>query len=320
MIITVLLLIAGLILLISGAEFMVRGASSISRKAGIPPLVVGLTIVAFGTSAPELIVNVFSALNGNTDIALGNILGSNVSNILLILGLSALITTLKVQQSTTWKEIPFSMLAIVSVLIMGNDILLDGGLTNSITRTEGLVLIGFFVVFMYYSAGLMRDGVVDDAQNEIRVYKLPIAATMTIGGLLGLFFGGKMLVENAVFIAREAGMSEIMIGLTIVAIGTSMPELATSLIAAFRKQADIAVGNVVGSNIFNTFWILGVTSTIKPIPVTSAAQVDIMVCVGATLALFLVMFIGPRHTLSKWEGMIFLLGYIAYMGFVVVRG
>jgi cation:H+ antiporter len=317
---TVLLLIAGLILLIAGAEFMVRGASSISRKAGIPPLVVGLTIVAFGTSAPELIVNVFSALNGNTDIALGNILGSNVSNILLILGLSALITTLKVQQSTTWKEIPFSMLAIVSVLIMGNDILLDGGLTNSITRTEGLVLIGFFVVFMYYSAGLMRDGVVDDAQNEIRIYKLPIAATMTIGGLLGLFFGGKMLVENAVFIAREAGMSEIMIGLTIVAIGTSMPELATSLIAAFRKQADIAVGNVVGSNIFNTFWILGVTSTIKPIPVTSAAQVDIMVCVGATLALFLVMFIGPRHTLSKWEGMIFLLGYIAYMGFVVVRG
>lgn len=320
MITTVLLLIAGLILLIAGAEFMVRGASSISRKAGIPPLVVGLTIVAFGTSAPELIVNVFSALNGNTDIALGNILGSNVSNILLILGLSALITTLKVQQSTTWKEIPFSMLAIVCVLIMGNDILLDNGLNNSITRTEGLVLIGFFVVFMYYSAGLMRDSVIDDAQDDIRIYKLPIAATMTIGGLLGLFFGGKMLVENAVLIAREAGMSEIMIGLTIVAIGTSMPELATSLIAAFRKQADIAVGNVVGSNIFNTFWILGVTSSIKPIPVTPEAQVDIMVCVGATLALFVVMFIGPRHTLAKWEGIVFLLAYLGYMGFVVMRG
>lgn len=320
MLITISLLIAGMILLIGGAELLVRGAGSISRKAGIPPLVVGLTIVAFGTSAPELIVNIFSAMRGSTDIALGNILGSNVSNILLILGASALITTLKVQQSTTWKEIPFSMLAILCVWVMANDILLDGGGNNSITRTEGLVLLGFFIIFMYYTASMLKNGVDQSEENEVPVYSYPISTLMTVAGLVGLFFGGKLLVDNAILIARESGMSEIMIGLTIVAIGTSLPELATSLIAAFRYQADIAVGNVVGSNIFNTFWILGLTSTIEPIPVTQTAQTDVLVCVGATLALFLLMFIGPRHTLSRREGSFFLLAYAAYMGFVILRG
>lgn len=259
-------------------------------------------------------------MRGSTDLALGNILGSNVSNILLILGASALITTLKVQQSTTWKEIPFSMLAILCVLVMANDVLLDGDGTNTLTRTEGLVLLGFFIIFLYYTASLLKGSNGQQEEQEIPLYSYPVSTLMTIGGLVGLFFGGKLLVENAIDIARESGMSEIMIGLTIVAIGTSLPELATSLIAAFRYQADIAVGNVVGSNIFNTFWILGLTSTIEPIPVTQAAQTDVLVCVGATLVLFLVMFIGSRHTISRTEGIFFLAAYAGYMGYVVIRG
>ena len=320
MILSIVLLIAGLAILISGAESLVRGASSISKRAGIPPIVIGLTIVAFGTSAPEFVVNVFSAFQGTTDLALGNIIGSNIANILLILGISALVVDLKVQENTTWKEIPFAFLAMLTVFIMTNDKIINGGAENVLTRTDGLILLIFFAVFMYYIIELTRKGDNGAEQEEIKSYSVFVSIFLTIGGLLALFFGGKLLVGQAVALAQMAGLSEMLIGLTIVAVGTSLPEMATSIIAARRGQSDIAIGNVVGSNIFNVFWILGVTSLIKPISINVGANFDIFVSLTATAILFFAMFVGKKHKLERWQGGVLLLTYILYIAYLIQRG
>jgi len=346
MFVSIILLILGLVILIAGAEALVRGASSISKRLGIPAIVIGLTIVAFGTSAPELIVNIFSALKGTTDLALGNIIGSNIANILLILGISALIVDLKVQKNTTWKEIPFATLAVFAVFIMANDRIFDKSSADVLTRTDGLTLILFFAIFLYYTVELMRRGssnkIIEKTiasisvqdyklnlsrkgsgnvdEEEIKIYTLPISILLTIGGLLFLFFGGKLLVDNAILLAKLAGLSEMLIGLTIVAIGTSLPELATSVIAARKGQSDIAIGNIVGSNIFNIFWILGITSVMKPIPISMSANFDIIVSLVATLILFIAMFIGEKHRLQKWQGGLLLGFYVLYVAYLVMRG
>lgn len=314
-----MLLLIGLVILIAGAEFLVRGASSLAKKLGISALVIGLTIVSFGTSAPELIVNILSALNGSTDLAIGNILGSNIANILLILGVSAAISPLMVQRSTIWKEIPFALLAAILVFIMGNDILFDHMNENVITRSDGLGLMSIMIIFMYYAFSIAKSKDTKEESEEVKTYTNWLAIVMTLVGIFGLFLGGKMLVDNAVKLAELAGLSEAFIGLTIVAIGTSLPELATSIIAAIRGQNDIAIGNVVGSNIFNIFWILGLTSTIFPIPVGGNINFDIMVTVIATLLLFLAMFVGHRHKLERWQGAGFVLLYFTYIGYLVVN-
>lgn len=320
-ILSIILFLVGLAILILGAEGLVRGASSISKNAGVPPIVIGLTVVAFGTSAPEFIVNVFSALKGVTDIALGNIIGSNIANILLILGASALIAELRIQENTVWKEIPFAALAVLIVFVMANDIILDNGTTNVLTRIDGLILLVFFAIFMHYTFELARKGTVDTTQEqEICVYPMHISIILTIGGLLFLFFGGRLLVDQAVILARLAGFSELFIGLTIVAVGTSLPELATSLVAARKGQIDLAVGNVVGSNIFNVFWILGITGVIAPIPVSANAHVDIAICLLVSVALFIAMFIGKKHKLERWQGGVFLISYIIYIIYLICRG
>lgn len=313
----VLFLILGLVVLIGGAEVMVRGGASIARKSGISPLVVGLTVVAFGTSAPELVVNIYSALNGSADIAVGNVIGSNIANILLILGVAGLITPLIVHRSTTWKEIPFALLASVLVFLMGNDALFDGTGYNAMTRTDGFALIAMFAIFMYYVFGMARQS---GDEGEVKVYSYPLSFAFVFLGIAGLFWGGKLLVDNAVILARLAGLSESLIGLTIVALGTSLPELATSVVAVLRKQNDIAVGNVVGSNIFNVFWILGLTATLLQMPFNPATNVDVLVAVAATLALFFAMFLGKRHVLQRWQAAIFLLSYFAYIGYLIYRG
>lgn len=320
MLLTLTLLLLGLVILIGGAEGLVRGASSISKKFGVPPLVIGLTIVAFGTSAPELIVNILSAFKGTTDLALGNIIGSNISNVLLILGISALIVDLQVQKSTTWKEIPFAALAVLVVFVMTNDRLLDKDSFDVISRIDGLVLLGFFAIFMYYTVELARKGNDNAEQEGVKLYSTPVAISLTIAGLLGLFFGGQMLVNQAIVLAKLAGLSEMIIGLTVVAIGTSLPELVTSVIAARKGQVDLAIGNVVGSNIFNIFWILGITGVVSPIPINKGANIDILVCLVATMVLFLAMFVGKRHRLQRWQGMIFLFAYIGYMLYLIARG
>lgn len=320
MIIPFLFILVGLAILVVGAELLVKGSSSISKLFGIPSLVIGLTVVAFGTSAPELIVNLVSATKGASDLALGNIVGSNIANILLILGICAVIRELKVQKSTVWKEIPLALLAAVVTLFMSNDKLLDGSLTNILSRSEGLILIGFFVIFLYYTATMFKNGGNEDEGEAIKMYPVMPSIAMIASGLIALFFGGEMVVRNASELARMAGLSEWLIGLTIVAVGTSLPELATSVVATRRGQASIAIGNIVGSNIFNVFWILGITGTITPIKISPVANTDLLMSIGTTILLFVFMFLGKKHQLEKWQGITFILIYTAYTAFLINRG
>ena len=313
------LLVIGFILLIKGADFLVDGASSIGRRLNVSDLVIGLTVVAFGTSMPELFVNIFASIKGNTDIAIGNILGSNIANIFLILGISAVLFPLTVGKGTVWKEIPLSLLAALLLGIMANDRLIDKGQTSALTRIDGLVFIAFFIIFMYYSFGIAKriNGI--DSHTPQKQYGLLKSLLLIGGGLIGLGFGGNWIVKSAVQIALKLGVSESLIGLTIVAVGTSLPELATSAVAAYKKNAEIAVGNVVGSNIFNIFFILGLSSIIKPLPFQPGGNVDIGVVILASLLLFLCMFTGKRRSLDRWEAIVFIILYVSYITFLIVK-
>lgn len=317
---TYILLVIGFVFLIKGADMLVDGASSLAKKFNISNLVIGLTVVAFGTSAPELFVNLFASFNGTTDIAIGNIVGSNIVNMLLILGIAAVIYPLKVSKGTVWKEIPLSLLAALLLLVMANDTIIDGAMFNALTRIDGIVLISFFIVFLYYTFGIAKNQENGDDQPSPKLYSAWATAGLIILGLIGLVIGGHWIVNGATAIAASLGLSDALIGLTIVAIGTSLPELATSAVAAYKKNADIAVGNVVGSNIFNIFWILGLSSVISPLPFTPMLTFDLWVAVIAAVLLFGIMFIGKRHVVEKWQGIIFILMYIAYIVFIVVRG
>lgn len=317
MFVAIVALLAGLFVLIVGAEYMVRGASSLAKKWGVSSLVIGLTIVAFGTSAPELIVNIFSAIKGSTDLAIGNVVGSNISNILLILGLTALLVPIRVQRSTIFKEIPFALLAVVVLFVLANDKLFGGQLNDIVSRGDGIILMCFFAIFMYYVVSIARSG---EVSEKVKVYSTGLSWLFTLLGMVGLFLGGKLLVDNAIILARIAGMSEGLIGLTIVAIGTSLPELVTSIIAAKKGQDDIAVGNIAGSNIFNVFWILGLTGTILPLPFSSMLNSDVLMAVAATAMLFVAMFVGNRGKLDRWQGGIFMATYVAYIGYLILRG
>lgn len=313
------LLILGFAILIKGADLLVDGASSIAKKLKISALVIGLTIVAFGTSAPELIVNVMASAKGNAEIAVGNIVGSNIANILLILGVAAIIFPLRVRKSTTWKEIPFAMLAVAVLFFIANDTLIDKIPSSVLTRIDALVLLSFFGIFMYYTIGMAKEQSQEDS-TKIKTLSVRISILFIILGLAGLVLGGKWVVDGAIHMAKTFGLSESFIGLTIVAVGTSLPEFATSAVAAYKKQSDIAVGNVVGSNIFNIFFILGVSGIISPIPFSAAMNMDILVCVIATLLLFLSVFVGNRHQIDRWQGVLFFLFYAGYIGYLIMRG
>lgn len=319
MILTYLLLPVGFVFLIKGADFLVDGASSIAKRMGISALVIGLTIVAFGTSAPELIVNIFASVKGNTDIAIGNILGSNITNILLILGISAVIFPLAVKHETVWREIPLSLLAVLIMAVMANDAFFGGGNFSGLTRVDGFVLIAFFAIFLYYTFDIMRARAADVVEIPIRQYSLPHACLLVGFGLVGLTVGGKWIVDAAVALAKGLGVREALIGLTIVAVGTSLPELATSAVAAYKKNVDIAVGNIVGSNIFNIFWILGVSAVISPLPFSPLLMQDVLVTIIATALLFACMFIGKKRVLERWQGAGFIALYVAYVVFLIVQ-
>jgi len=308
----------GFVLLIKGADYLVDGSASIAKRFNISNLVIGLTIVAFGTSAPELIVNLFASFNGSSDLAISNVLGSNLANMLLILGVASVIYPLKVKSNTVWKEIPLSLLAIVLVFFMANDVLIDGASFNSISRVDGVSLIAFFIVFMYYSFGIAKN-TDESTEDDIEVLSISKSSLYVFFGMIGLALGGKWIVDGAVFIAKSFNMTEALIGLTVVAIGTSLPELATSYAAAKKQNADIAVGNTVGSNIFNVFWILGLSSLIRPLPFDAANNnVDMYAAIGASLLLFIFMFIGRKHLLQRSQGILFLVAYFAFMIFKVV--
>lgn len=319
---TYFLFAVGIILLIKGADWLVDGSSSLAKKLGVPTIVIGLTIVAFGTSMPELVVNVISAIKHNGGIAFGNVIGSNIANILLILGVSTLISDIKVQKTTTWKEIPFSFLAIVVLLIFANTMFLDNISINVVTRFEGMILLLFFAIFLYYVFELSRKKSIDISHDDIEIKKHSSLQVFLLisGGLFCLYLGGKWTVEGAIQMARYFGLSEYFIGLTIVAVGTSLPELVTSIIASLKKHNDIVIGNVIGSNIFNIFWILGVTALIYPFAIPNNVNFDLIVLLLTTILLFLFMFVGKKHRLEKWQGIVFLCMYVLYILFLIKRG
>lgn len=313
---TYILFVIGFVLLISGANILVEGSASIAKKLNISSIVIGLTIVAFGTSAPEFIVNIFASVQGNTEIAIGNIIGSNIVNILLILGVSSIIYPLATQENTVWKEIPLSLLAAILLGVMVNDTLIDGGTFSGLTRIDGIVFLSFFIIFLYYTFGISKVSG-ENTDLEIKEMSYMKSSFYVAGGLLGLVFGGKWIVDGAIKIAEGFNVSQSLIGLTVVAIGTSLPELATSAVAAYKKQSDIAIGNVVGSNIFNIFWILGFSSVINPLPFSKDSAIDVIMTIVASLILFLIMFIGKKHTVERWQGVIMILIYVGYVAYLI---
>jgi cation:H+ antiporter len=316
----IIFLVIGFILLIKGADFLVDGASSVARNFNISDLVIGLTVVAFGTSTPELFVNISASLGGNSEIAVGNILGSNISNILLILGISSIIYPLSVTRGTVWKEIPFSLLAVIVLGVFANDRFIDGAPSSVLTRIDGLVLLMFFIIFIYYTAGIAIRIEGMEEHVPVRKYSITRSIIMVVIGLIGLILGGNWIVKGSVYSAAMLGMSESLIGLTIVAVGTSLPELATSAMAAYRKNTEIAIGNVVGSNIFNIFFVLGISSLIRPLTFHSKSNIDIGMVIIATLFLFFSMFTGKKHSLDRWEGVLFIVVYCGYITYLVIQG
>ncbi len=298
--------------LVYGANLLVDSASSLAKRLNIPNIVIGLTIVAFGTSAPELTVNLFASISGNPNITLGNIIGSNIFNILGIAGIAAMIYPLTVKNKTTWIEIPLCLLSALVLLVMANDIMIDKSGTAVIGRIDGILLLFFFVIFISYNIQMMLSGSFEE-EITVKHYSIKLSVLLIITGFALLVIGGRLIVMFAVELAEALGVSERIIALTIVSIGTSLPELATSVIAARKKNVDIAIGNVVGSNIFNAFFILGLSAVINPVPLKSGSYFDLWINLAASALLFIFIFTGKGRKIDRWEGAVFVAIYSGYL-------
>ncbi|HCM74770.1 MAG TPA: sodium:proton exchanger [Cytophagales bacterium] len=317
MLVQIILLLAGFVILIKGADFLVSGSSSIAKKFNISNLAIGLTVVALGTSMPELIVSVISAVNGKSDAAFGNIIGSNNFNLLFILGVCGLIYPLAVQRNTIKYEVPISLAATLVMLLLVNDQFFSEGASMELSRGESLLLLVGFGMFLLYVYRSMSSTTDLNEGEKIKTYGTWISLGLVLVGLAMLVGGGKLVVDNAIAIAQQAGLSERLIGLTILAAGTSLPELATSAVAAYRKNTDIAIGNVVGSNIFNVLFILGTTGLIHPVGFNAALNFDIYILIASTIILMVFMFTLSRRQLDRWEAFILLAGYITYTVYLI---
>ena len=306
------LLIVGFVVLILGADWLVSGASGLAKRLNVPDLVIGLTVVAFGTSAPELMVNLMAAFNNESEIALTNILGSNTINTFIILGISALIYPIKSQKSSRKYEIPWSVFAGLIILVMGTECFGLCGGEAIISRLDGVVLLLIFSLFMYYTLKMAKNN--KETQEEgflpMKIWK---AVLLIAVGLVALVVGGKVIVINAVSIAQAFGVSQAVIGVTVVALGTSLPELATSAIAAFKKNPDLAIGNVIGSNIFNVFFVLGISAVIRPLPSYSNLWIDASLAALGSLLLLLFVSTNRHKELKRWQGAFFLACYGVYL-------
>ena len=315
-----LLFAIGFVLLIKGADWLIEGSADIARKFRIPEIVIGLTVVAFGTSAPELAVNIIASINGNNGLAIGNIVGSNIANVLLILGVAATITSLSVQKNTVWREIPFSLFAALLLGFLVNDKLSGDSQTDQISRADGLILVAMFALFIFYTFRLGKNNLTEELPEADNARPMWKSIGMLLTGLAGLVIGGHWIVEGAVSLARLFGYSESFVGLTIVAIGTSLPELATAVVAVRKGNTDLAIGNVIGSNVFNIFWVLGLSATISPMDFNAEDNFSILLNIGCSAVLFILLFIGKRHTLQKWQSVLLLFGYLAYIVYLTMSG
>lgn len=315
MALSIILLIVGFVVLILGADWLVDGATSVGIRAKLSPLIIGLTIVAFGTSLPELIINIFSCARGSSGLAIGNIVGSNIMNILLILGVAAVIYPIDVSKISIRRDIPAGFIATVMLTLMANDFFI--GDSHSIIWTEGLVLLVLAAGYLYLT--MVQN---DKPSNEVEAVQIPMPWGKTILflilGIAGLYLGGELVSENAQSLAKAWGMSESMIGLTIVAIATSLPELITSIVAACKKNAGIAIGNVMGSNILNIFVVLGVSSLITPLQFDAQMNRTLIFLFGAQFLMFLFVFTGKGRKLSRVEGMLMLVAFAVFMTYTIM--
>ncbi len=322
MLIAILLLLAGFAILVKGADWLVKGASSAAKRKGISNLAIGLTVVAFGTSMPEFTVSLLAALDGKNDASFGNIIGSNNFNLLFILGVAGLIYPLAVHRNTVYREIPISLGAAILLWLLVNDSWhgMNPAGTNMLSRPDAAIFMVAFGFFLYYVYRNMKLATLKNEEGSYHQFTMTLSIVMIVVGLAALIVGGKLVVDNALKIALYFGWSEKLIGLTILAIGTSLPELATSTVAAYHKHDDIAIGNVVGSNIFNILFILGFTGLATPIPYNTEMNKDIYVLLLSTLALLVFLFVLPRHKLDRWKSAIMLAAYIFYTIYLIKLG
>ena len=317
MIVYILLLLVGFVLLIKGADIFVDGASSLAENFKVPKMVIALTIVAFGTSAPELAVSIQAILAGSSDIVLGNVVGSNILNILMILGISSLFGSMGVKSNTVHKEIPLTILMSTLLMTLAFDNMFDKTATNVVTRTDGLVIILFFTIFVYYLFSVMKNRDKNEKTNP--KFKIPMSLLLLALGLAGIILGSNFVVDNASEIAKVLGVSDKMIALTVVALGTSLPELVTSIQAARKGENDIAIGNIIGSNIFNIGMVIGIPAFfVGDIAVGAFNYIDMITMISSAILLFILTF--KQQKIDRKEGIIMLCMFIAYYTYVIIGG
>lgn len=318
--INALILLAGLLILIKSADLLVDGAVSMANRIGISPLVVGLTVVSFGTSLPELLVTLVAGLQNNADLAIANVVGSNIANVLLVLGIAAIIRPLPVKDSTVVSEIPFSLTAALLLGFLANAAIFAATPILSISRIDGAILLFFFLLFMIYVFKMSVEGnevILETSEQDLSNARTTIYLLL---GIVGLYVGGDLVVRGAVSLAADMGVADALIGLTVVAIGTSMPELVASGVAAYRGQTDIAVGNVVGSNIFNILWVLGFTASFVELPFEAVSNMDLVMVVASSALILVSLVVSRTNSILRWHGVVYVALYCSYLGYVVMRG
>lgn len=317
----ILLLLVGLGLILAGANFLTDGSAAVAQRFRVPEFIIGLTIVAIGTSTPELVVSVLSAAAGNSDIAIGNVVGSNIFNVFVILGICALIRPLALTASNIRRDIPFGMAASLVLLAVTSDRFMGTGAADKIGRLDGIVMLALYIGLMWFTIrATKRSGAetgTSDTKNAKKPAALWLSVVMIVGGLASLVFGGEMFLKSATAIARSLGISESIIAITLVAGGTSLPELASSVVSLLKGKAEMALGNVIGSNIANILLILGVSATIHPLTMGGITLTDILMVVLSSLLLFVTAFTFRKKQIDRWEGAIFLAIYVAYIWYLI---
>lgn len=319
MLLDIFFLLLGLGLILTGANMLTDGASAVARRYGVSDMVVGLTIVAFGTSAPELVISVMSAIKGNAGLAIGNVVGSNIFNILVIVGVTAILRPVVIDRRTMTTDIPMVVLSALALLAIGSGPLLDNAAQAVVSRVDGILLLLFFAIFMRHTFSVAADGAPSPETSSPTAMPTAKAALWILLGLGGLVYGGDRFVSGASGIASSLGVSDAVIGLTIVAAGTSLPELATSVTAALKGKPGIALGNVIGSNIFNIFLVLGTSAVVRPLPFGTIGSLDLLVLTGSCILFWLFGRVIRRRTITRGEGVLLTASYIAYIAFLVTQ-
>ncbi|MCM1177691.1 MAG: calcium/sodium antiporter [Bacteroides sp.] len=318
MLVNILILLAGLLMILLGANYLVEGSSSIARKSGISEFVIGLTIVGIGTSAPEMVVSFMSSYMGNSDVAIGNIVGSNIFNTMLILGITAIIMPLKITRANLRRDIPMNIIATMLLILFGLNHSIFGVGNNSVSRIDGVILLALFIYYIFISFRKDHSAAAEEGNDIPKLYSAWVSAIMIAGGLAGLIFGGRLFVNSGVEIARACGVPDAFIAITLMAGGTSFPELVTCIIAAAKKRGQLALGNILGSNISNVLLIVGGSAIIRPLHISGVTPVDMGVMLLAAIFLLSCSYLFQKKRLDKIEGCILLAMWIAYMAWLMM--